>query len=183
MKRNEFLKSACKLGMCSCVGVSLLSGKSIADATDDAKKELEQTMGFIHKRFAKLIEGMNSSVDEGTKTKILEGVGRTCAGEYKDSFLKYKDNLEGFLDNLKKTWADQAEYDKKSKTIRVVGKKQKSCFCPFVNNSMTPKDFCNCSIGFNKESFETVLGKPVDVKIEESILRGGERCTFVITMI
>jgi predicted ArsR family transcriptional regulator len=181
MERKDFIKSACTLGMCSCAGLSLLSSGTLA-ASDDAKNEADNRIAFVQKRFAKMIEGMNSSIDEETKTKILEGVGRTCANEYKESFINFKDNLEGFLDNMKKIWAEQTEYDKKTKTIKVIGKKQKSCLCPFVNNSMTPKDFCNCSIGFNKESFETVLGQPVDVKIEESILRGAERCSFTITM-
>ncbi len=182
MKRNEFLKSACSLGMCSCVGITLLSGEARAVSADDTKKETDWRIGFVQKRFAKLIEGMNSSIDEQTKMKILEDVGRTCSRENADGYIKFKDNPDGFLDYLKKVWAERTEYDKVAKTMKVIGKKQESCFCPFVNKLMTPKDFCNCSIGFNKESFETVLGQPVDVKIEESILRGGERCSFIITM-
>jgi predicted hydrocarbon binding protein len=109
-------------------------------------------------------------------------MGRTCAKENADEFLKFKDNPEGFLEDMKQKWAERTEYDKGTKTIRVIGRKQETCFCPFVDKSMTPKEFCNCSIGFNKEAFETILGKPVDVKIEESILRGGERCSFVINV-
>jgi predicted ArsR family transcriptional regulator len=115
--------------------------------------------------------------------KILENLGRACAKEHAASFEKFKGDPESFLGDLKKNWAERTEYDKKTKTMKVIGKKQESCFCPFVDKSMTPKDFCNCSIGFNKESFETVLGQPVDVIIEESILRGGERCSFVINLL
>lgn len=168
--------------MCSCLDVSLLSSGTLAASLDDARNKSDWRIGFIHKRFAKLIEGMNLSIDQHTKIKILEDVGRTCAKDNADSFIKLKNDPEGLLDYMKKVWAEKTEYDRKTKTMKVVGKKQKSCFCPFVDKSMTPKDFCNCSIGFNKEAFETVLGQPVDVKIEESILRGGERCSFTITM-
>jgi predicted ArsR family transcriptional regulator len=181
MKRKEFLRSACSLGMCSCASLSLLSTTTlIANSDDTKKKESDWRIGFIQRRFAKLLEGMNSTVDEQTRKKILEGVGRTCAKENSEFFTKFKDNPEGFLEELKQKWAENTSFDKSAKTIRVTGKKQESCFCPFVEKSITPKDFCNCSIGFNKESFEMVLGKSVNVKIEESILRGGERCTFII---
>jgi predicted ArsR family transcriptional regulator len=182
MKRNEFLKSACTAGMCSCVGLTMLSGDSLVALSDDTKKESDWRLGFIRKRFAKLIEGLDSSLDEKTKVHILENLGRTCANENRDSFAKFKNNPEGFLENIQRQYAERTEYNKEAKTIRIVGRKQESCFCPFVDKAIMPKDFCNCTIGFNKESFETVLGKPVDVKIEESVLRGGERCTFLITI-
>ena len=180
MKRNEFLKSACSLGMCSCAGISLLSSETLAGSSDDAKKESDWRIGFIQKRFAKMIAGIDAAVDQETKTKILENLGRACAKENAASFEKFKGDPESFLRELEKIWAERTEYDKETKTMKVVGKKQESCFCPFVDKTITPKDFCNCSIGFNKESFETVLGQPVDIKIEESILRGGERCSFLI---
>jgi len=182
MKRNEFLKSACSLGMCSCAGVSILSGETLTASSDGKKNEQDWKIGFIQKRFAKMIAGMDSTVDQETKVKILENLGRACAKEHAASFEKFKGNPESFLGDLEKNWAERTEYDKKTKTMKVIGKKQESCFCPFVDNSITPKDFCLCSTGNMKETFETILGQPVDVKVEESILRGGERCSFTITM-
>jgi len=182
MERKEFLKTACSLGMCSCMGVSLLAGKTLAASSDDIKKETDWRIGFMQKRFAKLIEGMNSSVNQETRTKILQDVGRFCAKENADTYIKFKDNPERFLDYVKGIWAERTEYDKKTKTMKIFSKKQESCVCPFVSKSITPKEFCDCSIGYNKEMLGVVFGQPVDAKIEESILRGGERCTFVITM-
>lgn len=183
MKRKEFLTSACTLGMCLCAGFSFLSSGTLSANSDETKKkESDWRLEFIHKRFAKLLESMDSTIDREAKNKILESVGRACAKENADSWKKFKDNLEGFLDEMKRLWAERTEYHKETKTIRVFGKKQESCFCPFVDRLITPKDFCSCSIGFHKEAFETILGKAVDVKIEESILRGGERCSFVINV-
>lgn len=42
----------------------------------------------------------------------------------------------------------------------------------------TPKVVCNCSLGWQKRTWETVLGKKVDVELVESVLRGGKRCVF-----
>ena len=33
---------------------------------------------------------------------------------------------------------------------------------------------------WQKETYESIIGKPVEVTIEESVLRGGERCSFTI---
>jgi predicted hydrocarbon binding protein len=183
MKRKEFLKSACTAGICSCAGLSFFPGRNLFAMSDDDKKGFDRRLDFIHKRFARLIEDMDSSIDEKTKAKILENLGRTCATENKEYYLKYKNNPEGFLEDVKQKWAERTEYNKETKIIKVIGKKQESCFCPLVDKSMTPKDFCNCSIGFNKEVFETILEKPVDIKIEESILHGGERCSFKINIL
>jgi predicted ArsR family transcriptional regulator len=167
--------------MCSCAGVSLISSTTFCTNSDDTKtKETDWRIGFVQKRFAKMIEGMSKDVDENTRIKILESVGRTCAMENSQFFTKYRGNIDGLLDELKQKWAENTEHDKSLKTIRIVGKKQESCFCPFVDKSITPKDFCRCSVGFNKQIYETVIGKSVNVKIEESILNGGERCTFVV---
>jgi len=182
MERKDFLKSACTIGMCSCAGVSLLSTGTLTAFSEIKEKESDWRIGFIQKRFAKMIAGMDSTLDQETKVRILENLGRACAKEHAASFEKFKGNPESFLADLKNSWAERTEYNKNTKTMKVVGKKQESCFCPFVDASITPKDFCNCSLGFNKESFETVLGQPVDVCIDESILRGGNRCSFTITL-
>jgi hypothetical protein len=180
MERKDFLKSACTLGICSCACVSILSGTALASVEE--KKEQDWRIGFMQKRFAKLLEGINTSVPQETKMKILEDVGHTCALEYAESFTKFKGNPDAYLEELKKDFAENVTHDKNSKTIKIIGKKQDKCGCPFVNKSITPKDFCSCSIGYFKESMSTVLGQPVDVKIEESVLRGGERCNFTITV-
>ena len=181
MKRNEFLSSACTLGLCSCAGLSVVSGNTLSAGDDDSKKkETDWRIGFMQKRFAGLIQSLGSNVDEQTRIKILESIGRTCAKENAEALKKYKDNPEGFLADIKEKWAENTEIDSKEKKIRIIGKKEPACFCPFVDQSLTPKHFCQCSLGNMKETFESILGKPVDATIEESILRGGERCTFVI---
>ena len=40
--------------------------------------------------------------------------------------------------------------------------------------------FCNCGAGWFKPLWEGILGEPVDVVCEESVLRGDDRCHFAI---
>ena len=184
MERKEFLKSACTLGLCSCAGFSILSGGNIFAGTDETLQDKpDWRIGFIQKRFAKLLEILDSYVDEDDKLKMLENMGRQCARENSDLYMKFKGNPEGFLAEVKKKWADEAEYNPEDGSIRIVGKKSETCGCPFVDNSLTPKEFCNCSLGWNLEVYETVLDKKVEVKIEQSSLWGDGRCTAAIKII
>ncbi|MCX6550763.1 MAG: hypothetical protein NTY02_07130 [Acidobacteria bacterium] len=56
------------------------------------------------------------------------------------------------------------------------------CSCPLVDSKRTPPFFCNCSVGYQKESFETVFGRPVQAALKASKLGGSKRCTFEVTL-
>jgi hypothetical protein len=90
---------------------------------------------------------------------------------------KHKSDIGGFLAEGRKQWMEKAEFDNKAGTIRIVDK-LKSCSCPLVKPGATPPEFCDCTLGWQKETYSAILGKPVEVEIEESILRGGSRCVF-----
>jgi hypothetical protein len=181
MKRQEFLKSACTLGICSCAAVPFLSSvNTLAKSKTSIPQGEDWKIGFMQKRFAKLVEAINSIADQSEKEQMLEAIGRACAVESKERYLKFKNNPEGWLANIEKEWAEKTEYDKEKNTIRIISKKSESCVCPFVDMSKTPKEFCYCSVGNLKETYETILDKKVDVKIEESILYGGKQCIFLV---
>lgn len=59
-----------------------------------------------------------------------------------------------------------------------------ACRCPFAK-AMTgpvPESFCNCGLGWDKMLWEGILGVPVDVRLLESVMQGGDRCRFEITI-
>ena len=181
MKRKEFLSSACKVGLCSCAGLSFLSGNVLfAQSESEGEKELKSKIGFMQRRFAKFLELLDNSVDNKTKEGIIQSLGRECAKESKEFYIKHKNNPEALLKEMEKFWAESSEYDKENNTIKIIGRPIEKCGCNLVDNSITPKDFCNCSKGWSMEAFSEILGKPVDVEILESVLMGGTRCSFAI---
>lgn len=59
------------------------------------------------------------------------------------------------------------------------------CYCQLgVKETEEPisKTYCNCSLGWMKSLFKTLLDKPVEVEILESIVSGGKACRFVINL-
>jgi hypothetical protein len=61
-----------------------------------------------------------------------------------------------------------------------------ACHCPLARaaildgNAEALKDFCYCSAGYEKLSWDVVFGEPVEVKVLESVLAGDDRCRFSI---
>ena len=185
MKRNDFLK-ACAAGACGCCSIGFLSpffAQSKQSETEKSTQQednlLKQQLNFVRKRFAYLISIMSEDMDKNTLDKILHKLGHDCAQAYNPLFQEFHDNLDGFLDRIKTCWVEKIEYDEDTDSLLVIGK-VRPCVCPLVKENTTPGDFCACTVGWNQYAFSTVLGKPVTVELEESILRGGTRCTHRI---
>ncbi len=180
MTRNVFMKG-CAAGMCSCAGMAWLAPQA-AQAAESASPELDALkwkMDFAQRRWAGLVQILETNLDEATRKKVWQSVGREHAREYRSLTDKYKGNIEGFLDDIRKQWVESAEYDAAKGTIRIVDRSP-VCTCPLVRQNLTPQSFCDCTLGWQKEAYSAVLGRPVEASLEESILRGGKRCVFRI---
>ncbi len=188
MKRSEFLK-ACASGVCGCGLMSLLAPvaaraeekKAAAKAAPAECEETKQQLDGARERFAILVTAMGEQLDDATRQKLLQRMGRDCAKAWTPFFEKYRGDLQGFLTKAKTAWVERADYDEKAGVLRVTGKSN-PCACPLAKAGRTPGDFCRCSTGWNELAFSTVTGKPVKVEIEESVLRGDPRCSFRITI-
>lgn len=181
MTRTDFMKST--LGMCSCAALAFLPAEAtLAESGNPEMDELKWKLDAARTRFAMLVNILKDNVDEPTRKKIFESLGRQCATRYDSLTDQYKGNPQGFLDEIQKRWVAKAEYDEKRGTIRVVDK-SKTCTCPLVDESLTPSEFCHCTLGWQKATYSKILERPVDAELEESILRGSTRCVFRMQVI
>ena len=69
-----------------------------------------------------------------------------------------------------------------SSAVVTVSVAEGDCGCPLVDKRRTPAVWCNCSVGYQKESFEAIFGKPVQARLKESKLDGAKRCVFEVTV-
>jgi predicted hydrocarbon binding protein len=177
MDRKNFLKNACGLGICSCIGVGLLSGSNLQAAE---KQETDWKDRFIKYRFAKLIGILDLTLDENTKNQIIENLGKECS---KDGFANnYKNNPDGFFNEIHNRWGENATYDKEKGLIRIETP-ERDCVCPFVDSKTISKSICQCSVGWQTQTYTTIFGKEVKAECVESIVRGGKRCVFEIRIV
>ena len=130
-----------------------------------------------------LVAELDENVDEETIGKVLEQCGRQCQSE---SFVKkarniYRKskNMNEFLDNFSKVYK---HLHREGNTVYIVFPKS---YCSFVNKIPRGKlsaTYCNCSRGWAKTLFEGALGRPVEVVMEESIVKGDDQCKFRIIL-
>ena len=181
MDRKEFITRSFKVAY-GAWGALLLNRPNQASSfsTENFQEdEMAQKQKFLHDWLSILMKNMDAQLDEDSKIKVLEECGRVCAQKHtKAEALKSKGDLDGWL-NMMKKWVGSNNVQKEGNSVRVVYSK---CFCPLVGGlePLLSKTFCNCSRGWLKENFETVVGKAVDVRLEDSIMRGGKECRFTV---
>ena len=82
MDRKDFFKKASFYGICGCAGMGLLSGMSVfanSNTKTENSDEPDWRIGFMQDRFAKLIDIVEGNVDDKTRSKIMESLGRQCS--------------------------------------------------------------------------------------------------------
>jgi len=174
MKRKTFLKT-CAVGLssCACVALSPLAASS-GEAADD------KTIDAMRVRYATLVGLIGRHVPEETQRTIFRELGRECARQFKGmTYEKYAGNIDGFLAEARGAngWMASAEHDRGAGVITIVDR-SKSCTCPLVKPGLTPAAQCECTLGWQEETYSKILGRPVKASLVESILKGSNRCVF-----
>jgi len=137
----------------------------------------------IERWIACLIAGLDENVDEKTIAKVLEQCGRQCQSESfvkkaRDIYQRSK-SMDEFLDKLGKVYK---HLHREGDNVYIVYPK---CYCLFVNKNPPRKlsaTYCNCSRGWAKALFEGALGRPVEVVMEQSTVKGDNECKFRIIL-
>jgi effector-binding domain-containing protein len=77
------------------------------------------------------------------------------------------------------------EAEKHKEARDPVVRRAAACHCPIVKAAILRGEtisptFCNCGTGWFRPLWEALLGRPVTITCEESVLRGDDRCKFAI---
>ncbi|MBN1810931.1 MAG: hypothetical protein JXA14_03760 [Anaerolineae bacterium] len=152
--------------------------------TNEDKKEIERLewkLDFAQRRFAKFIGILESTLDEATSQDVIERLGCECSAMI--GFIReHKGDVEGYFEEIRQRWGEEAEFDREKGIIRVVTP-ERECVCTLVHSGLTPESMCQCSLGWQRQTYETTLGRPVEVELKESALRGSKRCAFEIRLV
>jgi len=182
MNRKEFLKN-CVGGVCTCALVGPLTSAALAaEAPAPTKPAEDWRLHFVKQRYARLLEILSRRMDEKTLHETLTELGAFCSGLGNETLAKFRGNPDGYRQMVKQSLSgDNITYDWEQGVITMSSDERTDCFCPLISRlAHTPTVACNCSLGWQKHTWETLLQKPVTVELKESVLRGGKRCTFVI---
>lgn len=185
MNRKDFFNKSCRCGIASLIGLTFIPNASFAQIADDStQKEVEKiknNMKFAQQRFSDLLKHLENYIDKETRLKLYENLGESCASVYVDQLTPLKGNLKMMLDEqLKQDWLKEYNLNESAGTLKLIGKPKGKCGCPLVQKGLTPKEFCNCSLGHMKKIYEVVSGKKITVTLDSSILLGNEQCSFTV---
>jgi predicted hydrocarbon binding protein len=137
------------------------------------------------------MDRLDALVDEGTRVQIMENCGYKCAemnsGAIDEAIARRKKfkNVDEFLE------AEQRNPTKGTRLVRegdvlyqfyMPQSLGVRCFCSLVNatEEKISLTYCHCSKGFVKKLWESVLKRPVEVELIQSVMSGSEECKFAI---
>jgi hypothetical protein len=203
MDRKAFFSTvgrAC-VGSCLCaaaIGEAL--GATGPDAVAEAKpgektsaravKRMEFVDGWI-RRFMGVLD---ESLDPATRKKIMMANGKSCFTEWIASTGQQVRQVSF------EEWAKRHKDPAPDGSVRVEGRTihfaysgsaetgqaspEGVCLCPMVEAKPAglSRTYCLCSTGYVKEMHERTFGRPCEVELLDSVLLGGKRCRFKITV-
>ena len=179
MDRKEFLRN-CAGGLCACTAASFIPAANLS-AIETPKTE-DWRLPFVKKRYAKLLEILSRKMDEKTLNETLHELGTYCSSLGDEWTVKFRGDFDGFCKAVKQGLSgDTVTFDREKGVITMDSGERSDCFCPLIGCLYnTPKVACNCSLGWQQHTWETLLQQKVNVELKESVLRGGKRCVFKI---
>jgi hypothetical protein len=154
-------------------------------------KRMEFADGWV-KRF---FESVDQTLDVPTRRRLMEANGKACYDAYAGPphAKPGPDAVEKFTAWVRDKGRDHDYHmDGTAICFEYLGSAETGkaspenlCLCPMVEVQAAGKispTYCHCSVGYVREMHERLLGRTVNVELEDSVLRGGSRCRFRMTV-
>jgi hypothetical protein len=199
LDRKELMASAAKVGAAACL-CALGAARALADeGQDTAPGEATAARAVKRMEFSDLwvrrfMNVLDATLDEAARTKLMAANGSACFREWIASQGRTITPVPF------ETWAARVRQRPADGSLRVEGNvitmeytssaetgggsPEGVCLCPMVESKPAglSRTYCQCSVGYVKEMHEQRFGRPVTVELLDSVLYGGARCRFRITV-
>lgn len=151
-------------------------------------------MKFAEGWIKKFMDAVDSTLDKDTRKRLMMANGKACylawIAETKQQIQPI--TLEQFTNWIKTRCTDGSyrvegnailfQYMSAAETGQAAA--EGACLCPMVENKPQglSSTYCDCSVGYVKVMHEMLLNRPVEVELVDSVLKGGKRCKFKLTV-
>ena len=202
MNRKEFLANVGKVcaGTCAC---ALVAGISAVYAQEEQpslplpqpqKSRADTRLEFAENWLKRFFAVLDENLDPATRIKVMTANGRAC---YLSWIKETNQQIRPITLEKLKTWiaskANDGSYQIDGNTILFQymsaaetgqASAERACLCPLVESKPAglSATYCLCSVGYVKVMHEKLLQRPVEVALVDSVLMGGKRCQFRITV-
>ena len=163
----------------------MLGSEQMTEQMDDSEEIAKWVKGAMDR--------FDALVDERTKIQIMENCGYKCAetnsGAIEEAMARRRKckTEDEFLDAEQQKPTKGTRFVREGNILYLVYRPQDigvRCYCSLVRGLPAEEKisltYCHCSKGFVKKLWETVLERPVEVELVQSIVSGGPECKFVI---
>ncbi len=150
---------------------------------------LDKRFAWAQKWVKRFMDNLDAEIDEPSRTRLMQANGRTCyrgiinPPKYPplDQFITGANHWAGKDGPAIRREGDVLYFNY---VANPAGLRNADgwCLCPLVEKGPEGLSgtFCECSVGYVREMFTDIAGKPVRVELLESLKRGGKRCRFKI---
>jgi hypothetical protein len=200
MDRKSFLKTLGKAGVCACAAAgglrtALALDPSQAKPGDVTPERAVKRMEFADHWVKRFFDVLDQTTDAESRKKLMMANGKTCFREW------IQETKQEIKPVSFEQWAQKAAQESKREGLRVEGNviyfefdssaetgqasPEGICLCPMVESKpagMSPT-YCLCSVGYVQEMHELRFGRKAEVELLDSVLMGGKRCRFKITVL
>ncbi len=169
--------------------------KKVMEGSEDITEKTDKKKAALWTKNA--MDRLDSLVDEKTRVRIMNSCGSNCAEINRRVIQKAVERrkkfetVEAFL---------RAEQEKPQKGTKIVldgdqlfhiyapqaFTRPMRCYCGLLRalpaDVEVSQTYCHCSEGFIKKYWESILGKPTEVKLLESALSGASQCKFAVKL-
>jgi predicted ArsR family transcriptional regulator len=130
-----------------------------------------------------LMEDLEAIVGVDSAKAVMEACGQQCIGlsvlEKAKRLQQESHDIEDLLEKLNNAHIGGGYFRREEDHIYA---SYERCYCGSVSKTRLPITtiYCQCSCGWYRKLFETILGKPVRVELVDSIIHGASTCQFII---
>lgn len=200
LDRKTLLTSAGKIGIGGCLCALAATRLVAEDGPDTAPGAATAARAVKRMEFSDLwvrrfMSVLDATLDVETRKKVMMANGAVCFREWIASQGRTVTPVAF------ETWAARVGERPPDGSLRVEGNviyweytgsaetggaaPESVCLCPMVESKPAglSRTFCQCSVGYVRELHEQKFGRPVKVELLDSVLYGGKRCKFKITVV
>jgi len=134
-----------------------------------------------------MVSRLEANCDAATCTEVLQSCGRKCCGinsrKHARKLYLESGTLDEFLEKMNQCGLGGGRLKLLSADTLSAG--YDKCFCGQVSQTEVPfptQTYCQCSVGWYKQLFETALETQVEVELLQSIISGAKSCEFRIRL-
>jgi hypothetical protein len=188
---DEFLDDSGRCQACACV-------KNLANEATEESGAVGESRSDARIRFAegwikRFMKALDTELDDATACKVMRANGRACFLDWLDhggpkieptTLEEYALQAKERTDGAVRVEGNTVYFQYMSAAETGEAAEEGACLCPLVETKPEglSETYCQCSVGYVKQWYDLLFHKPVTVELLESVLMGGARCRFKITV-